>query len=216
MAAKIALDAAQTPPPPESANTLRADVARLPDRSVDASRSVERGTGQVGEKVRQKQVEDLRLAREKQADDARLAREKQVEEQRLLREKQAEEQRIAREKQAEETRLAREKQLADTRQTRDRIDAELRAQLADFCVKAVSGRYPFVRASTQDVTSEDFARLFAPNGLLDSFFQKHLAAHVDTTLRPWRFRDVAMGQSAALGEFQRAQVIRDVFFRGGE
>jgi type VI secretion system protein ImpL len=216
VAAKIALDAAQTPPPPESANKLRADVARLPEpiRSM-LQGLVERGAGQIGEKVRQKQVEDLRLAREKQADDARMAREKQVEEQRLVREKQAEEQRIAREKQGEETRLAREKQLADSRQTRDRIDAELRAQVADFCVKAVGGRYPFVRASAQDVTAEDFARLFAPNGLLDGFFQKHLAAHVDTTLRPWRFRDVAMGQSGALGEFQRAQVIRDVFFRGG-
>src|SRR5207245_8065842 len=27
---------------------------------------------------------------------------------------------------------------------RHRIDAELRAQLAEFCVKAISGRYPFV------------------------------------------------------------------------
>ena len=216
VAAKIALDAGQAPPPPESANKLRADVARLPEpiRSM-LQGLVERGAGQVGEKVRQKQIEDLRQAREKQADEARLAREKQVEEQRLAREKQADEQRLARDKQAEETRLAREKQLVDTRQARDRIDAELRAQVADFCVKAVGGRYPFVRSSAQDVTAEDFARLFAPNGLLDGFFQKHLAAHVDTTLKPWRFRDVAMGQSGALVEFQRAQVIRDVFFRGG-
>jgi type VI secretion system protein ImpL len=122
---------------------------------------------------------------------------------------------MAREKQAEEARGAREKQLVDTRQTRERIDAELRAQIADFCAKAVGGRYPFVRASAQDVTAEDFARLFAPNGLLDGFFQKHLAAHVDTATRPWRFRDAAMGQSGALAEFQRAQVIREVFFRGG-
>ena len=99
--------------------------------------------------------------------------------------------------------------------TRERIDAELRAQVTDFCVKAISGRYPFVRASNQDVTPEDFARLFAPGGVLDGFFQKHLAPHVDTGQKPWRFKDPAMGQSAALAEFQRAQVIRDVFFRGG-
>ena len=98
---------------------------------------------------------------------------------------------------------------------RDRIDAELRAQLADFCVKAISGRYPFVRSSAQDVPPEDFARLFAPGGLFETFFQKYLAQHVDTTQRPWRFKESAMGQSAALAEFQRAQVIRDVFFRGG-
>jgi type VI secretion system protein ImpL len=100
--------------------------------------------------------------------------------------------------------------------TRERIDAELRAQIADFCVKATGGRYPFVRTSAQDVTPEDFTRLFAQSGLLEGFFQKYLAQHVDTSQKPWRFKDPAMGQSAALAEFQRAQVIRDVFFRGGD
>jgi type VI secretion system protein ImpL len=109
----------------------------------------------------------------------------------------------------------REKQYAEMRQVRDRTDAELRAQLGDYCAKAVSGRYPFVRTSIQDVTPEDFARLFAPNGVLDGFFQKFLAQYVDTSQKPWRFKDPALGQSAALAEFQRAQVIRDVFFRGG-
>jgi type VI secretion system protein ImpL len=158
----------------------------------------------VAEKVRQRQVEEIRQAREKQADDQRLAREKQ-----------AEEQRLAREKQAEEQRVAVEKQIAEIRQTRERIDAELRAQVAEFCVRAIDGRYPFVRASARDVTQEDFARLFAPGALLDTFFQKQLAPYVDTTQKPWRFRDVHMGQSSALAEFQRAQVIRDIFFRGG-
>jgi type VI secretion system protein ImpL len=98
---------------------------------------------------------------------------------------------------------------------RERIDGELRSQVADYCGKAINGRYPFVRSSSQDVTPEDFARLFSQNGVLESFFQKYLAPHVDTGQKPWRFKDPAMGQSAALAEFQRAQVIRDVFFRGG-
>jgi type VI secretion system protein ImpL len=55
--------------------------------------------------------------------------------------------------------------------------------------------------------------------MLDEFFQKNLAQYVDTSARPWRFRrvgDASMGQgSAALQEFHRAQIIRDVFFRGG-
>jgi type VI secretion system protein ImpL len=98
---------------------------------------------------------------------------------------------------------------------RERIDAELRTQVADFCVKAAAGRYPFVRGSNLDITPEDFARLFSQGGLLDGFFQKYLAQHVDTGQKPWRFKDPAMGQSAALAEFQRAQVIREVYFRGG-
>jgi len=98
---------------------------------------------------------------------------------------------------------------------RERIDAELRTQVADFCVKAAAGRYPFVRSSNLDITPEDFARLFGAGGVLDGFFQKYLLQHVDTGQKPWRFKDPAMGQSAALAEFQRAQVIRDVYFRGG-
>jgi type VI secretion system protein ImpL len=72
-----------------------------------------------------------------------------------------------------------------------------------------------VRNSNLDITPEDFARLFSQGGLLDGFFQKYLAQHVDTGQKPWRFKDPAMGQSAALAEFQRAQVIREVYFRGG-
>jgi type VI secretion system protein ImpL len=205
VAAKVALDAAQAPPPTDSANKLRAEAARQPEPVRAMLQGlVERGTGVVADRTRQRQVQEVQQQREKQAEEQRLAREKQ-----------AQEQRLAQEKQAEETRLAREKQIAEIRQTRERIDGELRAQIADFCVKAIGGRYPFVRTSAQDVTPEDFARLFSPGGLLDGFFQKYLTAHVDTSQRPWRFRDVLMGQSAALAEFQRAQIIREVFFRGG-
>jgi type VI secretion system protein ImpL len=98
---------------------------------------------------------------------------------------------------------------------RERIDGELRTQVADFCVKAAAGRYPFVRNSNLDITPEDFARLFGAGGVMDGFFQKYLLQHVDTGQKPWRFKDPALGQSAALAEFQRAQVIRDVYFRGG-
>lgn len=108
-----------------------------------------------------------------------------------------------------------QKQVAEVKEKRKVIDADLRAQVADFCVKAINDRYPFVRSSSTDVTTEDFGRLFAPGGLIDSFFQKSLAADVDTSQKPWRFKDPTMGKSAALVEFQRAQVIRDVFFRGG-
>jgi type VI secretion system protein ImpL len=87
--------------------------------------------------------------------------------------------------------------------------------VTDFCQKATTGRYPIVRTSNQDVTPEDFARLFATGGVLDGFFQKYLAPVVDTGSKPWRFKDPAMGQSSALAEFQRAQVIREVLFRGG-
>ncbi|MBC7944271.1 MAG: type VI secretion system membrane subunit TssM [Burkholderiales bacterium] len=103
--------------------------------------------------------------------------------------------------------------------TRANISQSLNMSVGDFCNKAISGRYPFNKSSERDVTQDDFARLFAPGGLLDEFFQKNLAQFVDTSTRPWSFRrvgDVSMGgTSNTLLQFQLAQTIRDVFFRGG-
>jgi type VI secretion system protein ImpL len=91
--------------------------------------------------------------------------------------------------------------------------------ISDFCKKAIDNRYPFSRKSASDTTSSDFARLFSPGGLLDDFFQKNLAQHVDTSTRPWTFRKSAgagkASTSSGLQEFRRAQIIRDVFFAGG-
>src|SRR5262249_17270057 len=98
--------------------------------------------------------------------------------------------------------------------TRERLGAELRGQGTGVCQQAPTARYPLVRSSDKDVTPDDFAKLFAQGGVLDSFFQKYLASAVDNSSKPWRFKDPAMGQSSALGEFQRAQVIREVLFRG--
>ena len=108
------------------------------------------------------------------------------------------------------------KQVAE--KTRSNISQGLTSSITDFCKKAIDGRYPFVKASAQDVTRDDFSRLFAPGGLLDDFFQKNLAPYVDTSATPWKFRkvgDASIGEaSASLVQFQRAATIRDVFFRG--
>ena len=76
-----------------------------------------------------------------------------------------------------------------------------------------------MKSSSRDVTQEDFARLFAPGGLLDGFFKQQLAQYVDTSTPQWHFRKVgeaSMGDATgSLVQFQRAQTIREVFFRGG-
>jgi type VI secretion system protein ImpL len=103
-------------------------------------------------------------------------------------------------------------------QTRANLTERL-SQIAEFCQRAINGRYPFVKTSDRDVTQEDFSRLFAPGGLFDEFIQRELAQHVDVGTRPWTFRrisdGVGGGSNAALVQLQRAQLIRDVFFRGG-
>lgn len=87
------------------------------------------------------------------------------------------------------------------------------ANIGEFCRQAIAGRYPFARTSALDVTPGDFARLFAPGGMMDDFFQKNLQAHVDTSVRPWRFNGV--GSAPFLASFENAAVIRDTFFGGG-
>ena len=205
LAAKVALDGAQQPPATDGATKLRADTARLPEPVRSMMQSVvDGGSREVADRVRARQAEELKQQQEKQTQEIRAAADKA-----------AADERLAKEKASAEEKLAREKRIGEVRLTRERIDGELRAQIADFCSKAIGGRYPFTRTSAQDVTPEDFSRLFGPGGLLDGFFQKNLAGLVDTSQATWRFRDVLMGQSTALVEFQRAQVIRDVFFRGG-
>jgi len=102
--------------------------------------------------------------------------------------------------------------------TRENLSSAVDAQVGQFCRIATDGRYPFARGSARDVTREDFARLFAPGGLMDDFFQKNLAPFVDTSTRPWSFKRVqeqSLGGPGNLAQFQRAATIRDVFFRGG-
>ena len=102
--------------------------------------------------------------------------------------------------------------------TRGKLGDDINSQIGEFCRQATTGRYPFVRTSDRDVTQEDFARLFAPSGLFEDFFQKRLQPFVDTSTRPWTFREQAgasMGSPGTLLTFQRAAAVRETFFRSG-
>ncbi len=103
--------------------------------------------------------------------------------------------------------------------TRVNLSQSVNASIGEFCKQAVNGRYPFAHNSRSDVTQDDFGRLFSPGGLFDEFFQKNLANFVDTNTRPWSFRQVGEARLGAdggtLGQFQRAAMIRDTFFRSG-
>jgi type VI secretion system protein ImpL len=103
---------------------------------------------------------------------------------------------------------------------RERLNALWTAGPAQFCRQAVAGRYPVVRTSSQDVTADDFGRMFGPGGLIDDFFQKNLAQYVDMGGPQWRWRATANDGSlgipqGTLDEFQRAAHIRDAFFANG-
>jgi type VI secretion system protein ImpL len=91
------------------------------------------------------------------------------------------------------------------------------AEVAAQCRQLIAGRYPFAPQSASDVAVADFARLFGPGGVFDSFFQQNLAPLVDTSARPWRWRQGAggIGPQSLLREFERVARIREVFFPPG-
>ena len=99
------------------------------------------------------------------------------------------------------------------------LGAKLATELAPACQRAVGGHYPMSRSAGDDMSRDDFAKTFGAGGLMDSFFQRNLAAYVDTSTRPWTYRAggaALRGDSGeSLVQFERAQTIRDTYFREG-
>lgn len=92
-------------------------------------------------------------------------------------------------------------------------------QVSRVCTEILTNRYPFVKGSTRDVPLADFARLFAPGGIMDKFYKERLEPYVDSSKAQWSWRAdsrVARSLSATtLREFQRASEIREAFFPTG-
>jgi len=101
-------------------------------------------------------------------------------------------------------------------EARGELDRLYASQVVRDCTDLVGGRYPLDPASTTDAAPADFAHVFGPGGVYDSFFRDHLAQLVDTSRSPWRWRaGAAAASTTMLRQFERVQGIRDVFFGGG-
>ncbi|EOK6285853.1 IcmF-like protein [Escherichia coli] len=96
------------------------------------------------------------------------------------------------------------------------LNAQMEAVIGDECRDAIDGRYPFTD-SPQEVSADDFNRIFASGGVLDAFWTKQLAPLADTASNPWRYKPTE-GNMTLLGPdltpFQEAKQIRSVFFNG--
>ena len=103
-------------------------------------------------------------------------------------------------------------------QQRHAIDRQMTSgigELAQACRRITAERYPFARDAKNDMPYADFARLFGPRGLLDSFYRAHLASQVDAQRRPWRLVGSASASpkaQSALRSFEMADDIRRLFF----
>ena len=99
------------------------------------------------------------------------------------------------------------------------LQLALRDQVTPVCQQTIANRYPFVRGSNNDVPLADFAKLFGPGGVMDTFFKQYLDAHADRSKPQWTWRqntELARTLSPdTLQAFQRAAEIRDAFFQTG-
>ncbi|WP_318371748.1 type VI secretion system membrane subunit TssM [Enterobacter sp.] len=96
------------------------------------------------------------------------------------------------------------------------LNAQMEAMIGDDCRDAIDGRYPFAD-SPQEVSAEDFNRIFATGGVMDAFWSKQLAPLADTASNPWRYKPTEGNmtlQGPDLTPFQQAKQIRSVFFNG--
>nr|WP_321983237.1 type VI secretion system membrane subunit TssM [uncultured Lichenicoccus sp.] len=108
---------------------------------------------------------------------------------------------------------------ADSLREGARADFEAQGGAGPLC-RTVTGFYPFRRHAGTDVAMHDFAHLFAPGGVFDSFFRSRLAPFVaDPAARVWRLQPAngvppPIGD-ADLAQFRTAQAIGRVFFADG-
>jgi type VI secretion system protein ImpL len=99
------------------------------------------------------------------------------------------------------------------------LNKALKSELGTLCKAGLDGRYPLVKSSSSEITLQDFGKFFAPNGLLDQFFNTHLKQFVDTSGSRWRL--ISQGKqsvnisSSTLKQFQNASKIKEIFFQSG-
>nr|WP_275298101.1 type VI secretion system membrane subunit TssM [Halomonas campisalis] len=105
------------------------------------------------------------------------------------------------------------------RNLRSQLNRRYRDAVLPICQELAQGRYPFEPGSSRDIPPGDFARLFGPGGVMEAFFQENLANLVDAPggRLQWRSDEAArLGiPSSVLAQFQRARMIREMFFLGG-
>jgi type VI secretion system protein ImpL len=76
----------------------------------------------------------------------------------------------------------------------DRLVGMLALTVGEPCKRNIAGRYPFAQ-STQEVAVDDFNAMFAAGGSADEYFNKFLAPLVDTSARPWKYKNPSLANA---------------------
>jgi type VI secretion system protein ImpL len=118
------------------------------------------------------------------------------------------------------TSLANESANLAVTKVREQMNAVWTTQLLPFYQRSLARRYPLDPGSETEATIKDFGRFFGPGGLMENFFDTYLKDFVDTSSRIWRWNAAGSRTlgipTGTLRQFQRAAIIREAFFEGGE
>jgi type VI secretion system protein ImpL len=100
-----------------------------------------------------------------------------------------------------------------------KLNAAWRSRVNGFCQEAIAGRFPFARDSKRDVSLSEFSQFFGPGGIMDQFFDTHMADLVETGGNRWRIRQnfarAIPVNPAALEQMRLAREIQKAFFPAG-
>jgi type VI secretion system protein ImpL len=96
------------------------------------------------------------------------------------------------------------------------IADDMAQNVTSACQQVVANRYPFAK-SDRDVPLAEFAKLFAPGGVLDKFFSANLDPLVNHSGKIWVWKPNPARKlsETTLRQFQQAADIRDAFFPAG-
>lgn len=94
------------------------------------------------------------------------------------------------------------------------LDKLWKSRVLDVYQRKIKNRYPLRGNPSKSIPSGDFSRFFGPDGIMESFFEEHLAATTDQTGKNWKSVDSIASpvSDRALKQFQLAGKIRDSFF----
>ena len=92
-------------------------------------------------------------------------------------------------------------------------------EVVPMCTAMTSGRFPFNPQSEDHISTEDFATLFGPGGVLDEFYSERLDGLIDQRQSPWRWRQDRAGDLGFAADtphyFERVAAMRRVLFPNG-
>ncbi len=103
--------------------------------------------------------------------------------------------------------------------TRSQVQRQWASRVLPACRELTAQRFPFRSEAGQDLSWQEFGRLFGHGGLIDEFFETELRRYADTASSPWRWLPPRPGaptlSADSIRHFERARQIRDAFFPEG-